>query len=149
MTELLKLNNRLHLFQKRIIKEVKKLDSELAKRVEDDNDELEDYEIDLELSFYLKVDDTEYKEEDDNIIMTMHEYVKGISDKERGDYPWDETNHNEFQHRDFHDMKDEHHCWLYHCLYDHTELTWDDMLRIGSFWMDIHVCYQYSDNIYR
>ena len=149
MTELLKLNNRLHLFQNKIIKEAKKLDSELIKRVEDENDELEDYEIDLELSLYLKEDDKEYKEDDDNIIMTLNDYVKGISDKEC-DYPWDDTNHNEFHIRNNpHNMKDEHHCWFYHCLYDHTELTWDDMLRIGSFWMDIHVHYQYSDNIYR
>ncbi len=145
--ELLKFNNQLHLFQDRIIKEAKKLDSELVKRVEDENDELEDYEIELELSFYLKEDDKEYKEDDDNIIMTLKDYVKGISDNHRDKFPWDNTNHNEFLFRNNHNMKDEHYCWFYHCLYDHTELTWEDILRIGSFWMDIHVRYQYSADV--
>jgi len=148
MTELLRFNNQLHLFQNRIIKEAKKLDSDLAKRIEDKNNKLQDYEIELELSFYLKEDDKEYKRDDDNIIMVLKDCVTGINDDFYYEYRWGETNHNEFHLRNDPDnMKDEHHCWFYRCLYDHTELTWDDILRIGSFWMDIHVRYQYYADV--
>jgi len=148
MTELLKFNNQLHISQNKIIKEVRKLDRELTKKVEDKNDDMIDYEIDLELDFYLKEDDKEWKKGDDNIIMTLNEHLTGLTDERRDTYPWDDTNHNEFHIRyDPHNMKDEHHCWLYHCLYDHTELTWEDILRIGSFWIDIKVRYQYRTDV--
>ena len=145
-SKLIKFNKQLHLFQDRIIKEAKKIDSELIKRVNDKDDELDDYEIDLQVSFYLKDDDPDYREDQDNIIAILNDYVKGISlpDYTEFDFRWDETNHCEFQYWDWHEMKDEHHCWLYHCLYDHTSLTWEDIMRIGSFWADIRVKYQYN-----
>jgi hypothetical protein len=54
----------------------------------------------------------------------------------------DGKNHNEYQHWDHHPMKDEHHCWLYHSLYDHAPLEWINMLRIGSIKINIEVVYQ-------
>ena len=32
--------------------------------------------------------------------------------------------------------------YLYHSLYDHTDLGWINMLRIGMIWVDIKVQYQ-------
>jgi len=46
-----------------------------------------------------------------------------------------------------HPMKGEFHCWLYHCLYDHMNLSWDDILRIGMIWVDIIVFYQHMTKI--
>jgi hypothetical protein len=41
-------------------------------------------------------------------------------------------------------MQGECHCWLYHCLYDHTDLRFDDMLRIGHIWVNMPVIYQHT-----
>ena len=61
-------------------------------------------------------------------------------------YPWSlEDNHNDFRACKNHSMQNEYHCWWFHCLYDHNHLSWDDMLRIGDFWSDLKVTYQYFD----
>ena len=57
---LLKLNLRLQNLQEKIIKEAVKLDIELSKRVADETDILDDYEIDLKIHFILKEDDKNY-----------------------------------------------------------------------------------------
>ena len=54
---LLKLNLRLQNLQEKIIKEAVKLDIELSKRVADETDILDDYEIDLKIHFILRKDD--------------------------------------------------------------------------------------------
>ena len=77
--QLLKLNLRLQKLQEKIIKEALKLDMELSKRVNDKTDILDDYEIELEINFILKEDDKEFKEDDDNFITVIFEYLKGMS----------------------------------------------------------------------
>ena len=93
--KLLKLNLRLQNLQEKIIKEAVKLDIELSKRVADETDILDDYEIDLKIHFILREDNENYKEDDDNFLAEINEYFKGISIK-RSIYPWDDSNHNEF-----------------------------------------------------
>ena len=142
---LLKLNLRLQNLQEKIIKEAVKLDIELSKRVADETDILDDYEIDLKIHFILRKDDENYKEDDDNFVTEINEYLKGIS-KKSNTYPWSlEDNHNEYRAWENHPMKNEYHCWLFHCLYDHNHLSWEDMLKIGEFWSDLKVYYQYFD----
>jgi hypothetical protein len=139
------LNTRLKILQDRLIAEVLNLDRELKLRVADENDILDDYEIELQLSFFLKEDDNKYKKDDDNILTSLSEYLKGISIDIK-QYPWRwDNNHNEFRGRTEHLMKQDYHCWWFHCLYDHTDLEFKDMLRIGRIWSDIKVYYQYFD----
>jgi hypothetical protein len=143
--ELKKINDRLKNLQDKLLAEAVTLDKELLKRVQDVDDPLDDYEIELVISFFLKEDDLEYKEDEDNILTSIQEHLKGISAK-YPKYPWlSEDNHNEFRDRKNHIMKDEYHCWWYHCLYDHTHLDFKDILRIGLIWSDIKVEYQYFD----
>jgi len=135
---LLQLDNKLVDTEKGIKKECLALMDQLEKRLNDANDWLEDYEIECDISFYLQDDDPDYDEGSDNILVKLWEDIK-FEDWAHG--IGDGRNHNEYQHWD-HPMKDEHHCWLFHCLYDHTELGWINMLRIGSIWVDIKVRYQ-------
>ena len=136
---LLKLNLRLQNLQEKIIKEAVKLDIELSKRVADETDILDDYEIDLKIHFILRKDD------DDNFVTEIKEYLKGIS-KKSDSYPWSlEDNHNEYRAWENHPMQNKYHCWWFHCLYDHNHLEWEDILKIGEFWSDLKVYYQYFD----
>ena len=135
---LAQLNNKLADIETGIKKECRGLIDQLEKRINDPNDWLDDYEIDVVITFILKGDDPEYSDRSDNILVELDESVKG----EIWEYGiGDGKNHSEYQHWD-HPMKDEHHCWLYHCLYDHTDLGWINVLRIGSIWVDIKPQFQ-------
>ena len=111
----------------------------------DETDILDDYEIDLKIHFILRKDDKNYKEDDDNFVTEINEYLKGIS-KKSDSYPWSlEDNHNEYRAWENHPMQNKYHCWWFHCLYDHNHLEWEDMLKIGEIWSDLKVYYQYFD----
>ncbi len=121
------------------------LSADLDARVENPDDWLCDYEIELEVSFWLRQDDPAYREDDDNIVVTLRESLKhlreddafGIGDgMNHNDVPPDSSLAPAFWA--------EHHCWLYHCLYDHSGLRWNDLLRIGHIWVDMQVIHQYE-----
>ena len=103
---------------------------------------IQDYEIDYEISFYLMEEDPEYKEYEDNILATLNEPLERYLEPNCDFGICDGINHNEYRDRENHIFKDDFHCWLFHCLYHHTELEWNDLLRIGSIWTDIQVVYQ-------
>ncbi len=44
-------------------------------------------------------------------------------------------------------LQAEHHCWLYHNLYDHSGLSWEDLLRIGPIEVDLKVTYQHACDV--
>ena len=79
----------------------------------------------------LGEDDSEYDEEDDNILIEQDELLSHIArpgqDQCDPDHNWASPGE---------DFPGEHHCWLYHDLYDHTGLDWRDLLRIDMIWVD-------------
>ena len=97
----------------------------------------------FELKFILKEDDKEFKEDNDNFIATITEYLKEIS-KNKHNFLWSlDENHSDLSKT--HPMSDFSHSWWFHCLYDHCHISWEDMLRNGDFWSDVKVTYQYFD----
>lgn len=143
LEDLKKINTRLKDTQDTLLSEAIKLDQVLKLRVADDNDILDDYEIELQIDFYLKEDDESYIEDEDNIVSSVHESLKNISiDIENNEWRWC-ANHNEDRGRPEHPMHQEHHCWWFHSLHSHNHIEYKDMLRIGVIWSDIHVYYKY------
>jgi len=137
------LNARCMTIERQVTQDARTLFAQLDARVQDPQDWLYDYEIELEVQCWLREDDPAYQEDDDNILATLKEHLKlqrslpepfGIDDG---------INHNIFQGMDGHLMQGEFHCWLYHCLYDHTDLWFNDMLRIGHIWVELQVLYQH------
>lgn len=134
-----KLNKKLVEVEKHIKQEVKILIKSGESKVSDPNDWIEDYEIECFIYFILREDDPDYDEDDDNVLIQFLECSK------HGHWDWgigDGNNHNEFQYAKRHPMNKEYHCWLYHSLYDHTDLGWVNILRIGSIWVVISIDYQ-------
>jgi len=136
----------LHLLNKKLIDIEKKLKTDILnlhliaeKRIKDPLDWIEDYEVEIYITFLLSEDDSYYDEDLDNILVQLTEYSPKYLDV---NHISDGVNHSEFQHWDNHIMQKEHHCWFYHCLYDHTDLGWVDILRIGSIWVDVAIEYQ-------
>jgi len=110
--------------------------AECNRKLGDNHQWLEEYEIELEVSFWLKESDSAFDDDKDNILVALTELLSpcdfshGVADG---------INHNEFKNWDWHPLKDGFHCWLYHCLYDHSRgMDWANMLRIGKIWTDIH-----------
>jgi hypothetical protein len=69
------INDRLMLIERQVKREALALIAQLEARVHDPDDWLSDYEIELEVSFWLREDEPAYKEEDDNILVTLREYL--------------------------------------------------------------------------
>ncbi len=99
---------------------------------------LEDYwDIETRLDFLLAPEDPMFHTGGQNILHTT-EHTAGST--RFGDYdtilPNDEDNDNwnEYQHWKTHPLRHQHHCWLFHDLYDHSfpRLGWQNILRIGD-----------------
>lgn len=145
LQELRQFNDRLTLFQNKMIAQAKELDALLKKRTDDKNDCLYDYEIEIVVSFFLNEDDIFFDDDKDNIITTIYEHAKNISsDSLKSNHRWND-NHNEFRCSANHPMSGDWHCWWFHCLYDHNHISFSELLRIGSIWGDINVSYQYKN----
>lgn len=86
-------------------------------------------------------------EEDAEPLCKLYESLYSISNPEKLIYfVNDGINHNEFHHWENHPMRGEHHCWLFHCLYDHIhpKLTWEQIASIEHICVDIKPLYQYQ-----
>lgn len=124
-----------------IVHEAIAADQVLQARKNDPTDPMSDYEIEAVITYHIRQDDPAYRKDDDNILAEQTEYVTGISLDAGGRIHTllaDGENHN-----DRPEPNGETHCWLYHDLYDHRDLNWADMLRIGLVRLDIKVSQQY------
>ncbi|MDG5800784.1 hypothetical protein QA597_10475 [Marinilabiliaceae bacterium ANBcel2] len=69
-----------------------------------------------------------------------------IDDDEHTDWVLD-RNHNEFQHHKKHPLRNQHHCCLFHELYDHTPLAWQDILDIEEMWIEVNLTSQFMGKV--
>jgi|SRR3989338_4113958 len=118
------LNELLHQLEKKFYPIMAAKSRELKARVDDQSDWMRDFNLDRVITFYLREDDPEYEEDDDNILIEIHDIFIENDDLEM----------------DFSEsFTGEKHCYLYHQLYDHFYLDWRDLLRIGSLYVDIKI----------
>ena len=117
------INERLYDLERRVVPRAKQIDL-CAKDIK----EACDHFCELLLSFYSK----------DELIMRYEEFMNHIDD-----YFYTE-NQNEFRNWLTHEMSGEWHCWFYHCLYDHTDLSWDEILTIDRMDGKLRSWYDYA-----
>ena len=115
------INERLYDFEQRVVPRAKQINISVK-----DIKEAWDHECSLLLSFYSK----------DELLMRYRQFMNHIDD-----YFYTE-NQNEFENHPTHEMSGEWHCWFYHCLYDHTSLSWDEILTIDR--MEGKLCSYYD-----
>ena len=115
------INERLYDLERRVVPRAKQIDL-CAKDIK----EACDHFCELLLSFYSK----------DELLMRYGQFMNHIDD-----YFYTE-NQNEFRNWPTHEMSGEWHCWFYHCLYDHTDLSWDEILTIDK--MEGKLCSWYD-----
>jgi len=140
---LVNLNSRLSEIEKQLKKETLDIITMMNKRLEDEADWINDYEIECTVEFYLNENDPAYSDDEDNILA---EFTEGISLLRYADHSLlaSDENWNDLSLPDLDNPEQrEHHGWFYHQLYDHTKITWEDMLRIGDIWVDINITLQH------
>lgn len=117
---------------------------QLKEKTTDTDDLMYDYEIEAKLSYYLREDDRDYSDEEDNIIATRIERLNFDSFEWRSEPP------DEFPPEVSSRIRC---CWFLHDLYDHDyggsscRLSLRDCLRIGSVEVDVRVIQQYRFDI--
>ena len=117
------INERLYDLERRVVPHAKQIDL-CAKDIK----EAYDHFCELLLSFYSK----------DELLMRYGQFMNHIDD-----YFYTE-NQNEFRNWPTHEMSGEWHCWFYHCLYDHTDLSWDEILTIDKMEGKLRSWYDYT-----
>jgi hypothetical protein len=117
------INERLYDLERRVVPRAKQIDL-CAKDIK----EAYDHFCELLLSFYSK----------DELLMRYGQFMNHIDD-----YFYTE-NQNEFRNWPTHEMSGEWHCWFYHCLYDHTDLSWDEILTIDKMEGKLRLWYDYT-----
>ena len=117
------INERLYDLERRVVPRAKQIDL-CAKDIK----EAYDHFCELLLSFYSK----------DKLLMRYEEFMDHAND-----YFYTE-NQNEFRNWPTHEMSGEWHCWFYHCLYDHTSLSWDEILTIDRMEGKLRSWYDYT-----
>ena len=117
------INERLYDLERRVVPRAKQIDL-CAKDIK----ETYDHFCELLLSFYSK----------DELLMRYGQFMNHIDD-----YFYTE-NQNEFKNWPTHEMFGEWHCWFYHCLYDHTSLSWDEILTIERMKGKLRSWYDYT-----
>ena len=141
---LVNLNHRLAEIEKQLKKEAMSLIALMNERVADEADWINDYEIEGTITFWLDENDPKYIVDKDNILATVETSVSLMRIapeylKDRESNNWNEWHIHDIDKPD----KEEHHCHLYHQLSEHSGLRWEDLLRIGSIWVDINLRLQH------
>lgn len=143
----LRMNTRLTSLERKIKKECISLNKSLQERLAKGDKFLKDYEIEVEISYYMDRDRPEYYEDANAEIMMSHGvtvYAKDITETEvsKKDY-WgigDRKNHNDAP-PDY-PLSVFRHCYLFHELFSHSPVPLKHFSRIGDIWTDIRVDYQ-------
>lgn len=93
---------------------------------------MDDFNLSLWLSYYLREDDPECEEQSDNILMEKEYHYHGPSD-------WGFCVPGINYAEPSFPSENADHCYLFHDLYDHSSLDWRDLLRIGQIVVEIKI----------
>lgn len=108
----------------------------LQARVADPADWMQEFSLELVLTYYLREDDPEFDEDDDNILMEIHERNFDYDTPNRD---WGFGLTDIYYCEDEATFEGEQHGYLYHQLYNHCDLDWRDLLRIGEVYIEITI----------
>jgi hypothetical protein len=137
--------------------EYDKRKSELEAREKSGDKFLTDYNIDKKITMMIETlnEEGEWEEPWDGIYDILNNYIGNDSVNAStiatiGDYSPDETplNWNITLGIASEQFKDDFIHYGIHCLWDHTPLAWEDILKIRSLWTEVTVDYQRMTNLF-
>ena len=106
---------------------------------------IDDYEVDTEINcwggtYYISL----HEDFEGNPFYKNH--TLHVFWKEKSELHFTE-NWNDFENQPNHPLAREYHCYLFHHLYDHTQLAWEDILRIDEIWVEITIRNQFFSTL--
>jgi hypothetical protein len=107
---------------------------ELQARVNDPSDWMFEFNLEYFITFYLREDDPEYDNDDDNILMELQGMHSIHGNRDWG-FGATHVDHAISVMR----LGNEQHCYTFHQLYDHCHLDWRDILRIGNLYVELKI----------
>jgi hypothetical protein len=137
------LNECLWRVQDLLMYKLQKVNHELASYVNvSNNDNLDDYEIGVEIQYILRDTDSSYRKDEDNIL-TMR----------NGNWNYQDLNTVDWAGSSSYLRMISNQCWLFHELYHHeyqeySPLPVEDLLRIGSVRVEFKPRHQYIFDVY-
>jgi len=135
------LNDRLLKFENILKQEVETLHAYAKSRVENKNDSLCCFYIEIDVYFYLEKNNPAYEQDEDNIITILY------TTKEEMVWEFgfgDKNNHNTLTDKKGTPMEYDKHCSLLHALYEHTDLYYQELLMIGELDFHMNLCLDYD-----
>jgi len=145
LKKLQKLNDRLTTYETSIAIELKKQIKIAKRRVDNKSSLITGFNCTLNVEFYINKSNKYYinSTNNENIIMALEDSYCKL------DWGWgidDKNCHNDMAGRENHPMKDETHCYIYHGLYDHTDLHWNEILQIDYIGFTITTKLEYTND---
>lgn len=132
------INQALTEIERRLHPAAVRLRHKLQARKEDHTDFLHDYELAITVEMYSADCSTALDEEEsNNPITSLVKHLTNVNDAPKFGFGAHDTNHAEPGC-----FPGERHCWLYHAAYDHSGLSWRDLLRVGQVWGDLVITEQ-------
>lgn len=147
IAQLLQLNRALRTLQDFLSTLTDTVCSGLDKKIADPNDQMADYECDIELNYTLRTNDPEWSDDSDNFVTKRRLLALGQRNEEFAIDDW-RVFVPGLQH-----INSEPHCWLFHDLHDHAygldqpSVSLRDCLRLGEVWVDVIIRQQYWFNL--
>lgn len=144
------INKMFDLKSKQAYEQAQKIEAHILKEMQSENSFISDYEIDFEVLLFAEKKFTALEEMEGNPFFSFNPGLFHFTKKEHFDeelFSWlMHENHNEYQHWDNHPLKNQFHCAIFHDLYDHTYLAWQDIMDIEELWIEVIVRIQnFSD----
>jgi hypothetical protein len=135
--------------------QAERLEQYLLDEIKRENSFISDYEIEFKLDLfaehkYSQIEDLQgnpFFEFKPSLRFWKFGHSKATEIKQHKDWLLN-TNHNEFQHVE-HPLKSQFHCWILHELYDHTYLSWQDIIDVEEVWFEVLVIIQNFSEIKR
>lgn len=146
-------NEKLYKIGLEMLEEGLRLAEPMAVRVEDPLDPMDDFEIDATLTFILREDDPDFREDDDNILTTRDYHIPKSRIEKDGSLGFRDWYLVRYWHEGVECHRIENPCYIFHDLYCHEygsgkqHLSMRDILRIGDVWIDIDVQAQMFRNL--
>lgn len=132
LKSLLELNEKLKAIEERILFKCKELDAKLSYELSLKQGDIEDYELELVVSFY--------HQDFDNPIYEHSENMKYIVTKSRYRFIGSKEKYFHYPKNDFQSRYDC--CGLFYRLYEDSSIK--DILSVETIWWDIMPMYQYK-----
>lgn len=140
--KLVLLNKKLQQEERRIFYQYRKIQKQCVQMI--GNKEIDDFNIEVIVKYW---NNKHYKKYEPSIDGNPFFETNCVGDfmtfQQEADY-------NSFRHNENHNQApfpEINHCYSFHHLYDHTNLTWFDIYNIDEVWMEIKVDYQFFATI--